>query len=433
MKQEQESLGNLIPRLEGDSYLNFVNSLKSEVTKECYKNALVRFLKFCEISSTEDLARLSPAEIEFYLKRYLENQKQNNSSYSSMTMITNTVNHFCTMNDIVINSRKISKFKTPTGNGKGKGQEQDEAYSRPEIQKLLNVASLRMRVCILVYASTGIRKSALPSIQLRHLEKIDKASLYELVIYSGEKEQYITFCTPECAKTIDEYLDYRTRLGEILTPDSYLIREDFDINDIEQIRSKSRKISERTIGSAFYALSIKAGIRQRAHDKFARKRVPLFHGFRKFFTTQLTSSGVNPIHGLMLEGHSTGIRDHYARPPEQEKLAEYMKAVNNLTINEENRQRLEIQALKQEKTNYETLDAKIDAIHREFLERSVRLGAKEQDSEYDWEDMKPLTEEEIQQRLRKRRIRDNMIRRRDKRLEEDPDAELTEKSVALTF
>jgi hypothetical protein len=180
-EQAQEQEEQVIPTRQqeilklfvGDSANNFINSLKSEVTKRCYIDALIRFMKFSQIVTTEDLAKLSPSEFEFYLKKYLEHQKQNNGSYSSMNMITNAVNHFCVMNDIVINSHKIAKFKTPTGNGKCDGQEQDEAYSREEIQKLLNVAPLRIKVCILVYASTGIRKSALPSIQLRHLEKIE--------------------------------------------------------------------------------------------------------------------------------------------------------------------------------------------------------------------------------------------------------------------
>lgn len=269
----QEEKASLISNLStsdilvGDSYLNFINSLKADSTKECYTNALMRFMKFFDIKDTQTLATLTPSEFEFYLKKYLEHQKQNNSSYNSMSMITNTVNHFCT-NDIVINSRKISKFKSPTGNGKGRGQEHDEVYTREEIQKLLNLAPLRMKVCILVYASTGIRKGALASIKLRHLEKIsDNENFYKITVYSGTRDQYITFTTPECSKTIDEYFDYRTRLGEELTPDSYLIREDFDITDIEQIKLKSRRISDRTISSGFYALSIKAGTRQGTSDK----------------------------------------------------------------------------------------------------------------------------------------------------------------------
>ena len=320
MAQQEKAVGKNLTEvvLEGDCYLNFINSLKSEVTKRCYRDALTRFMRFSQIATTEELARLSSSEFEFYLKRYLEHQKQTDGSYSSMNMVTNTVNHFCTMNDIVINSRKISKFKTPTGNGKGKGQEQDEAYTCEEIQKLLNVAPLRMKVCILIYASTGIRKSALPSIQMRHLEKIDKHNIYKLIIYPGEKEQYFAFCSPECAKTIDEYLEYRTRLGEILTPESYLIREDFDINDIEQIRSKSRSISHRTISANFYALSIKAGTRQRSQDQFARQQIPLFHGFRKWFTTQLINSKLDPEKREMLLGHTIGLTGAYYRPSEDD-------------------------------------------------------------------------------------------------------------------
>ncbi|MDW0197589.1 MAG: hypothetical protein QOD16_02490, partial [Nitrososphaeraceae archaeon] len=304
--------------LVGDSYLNFINSLKTESTKECYKNALLRFMRFFDIKDTQTLATLSPSEFEFYIKKYLEYQKQNNSSYNSMSMITNTVNHFCTMNDIVINSRKIAKFKTPTGNGKGKGQEEDEAYSREEIQKLFNVAPLRMKVCILVFASTGIRKGALASIQLRHMEKVAYAenNVYKITVYPGTRDQYIGFTTPECSKTIDEYFEYRTRLGEVLNPDSYLIREDFDITDIEQIRLKSRRISDRTISSGFYALAIKAGTRQRTPDKFTRKRVALLYGFRKFFTTELINSKLDPQKRELLLGHKIGLTGAYYRPTE---------------------------------------------------------------------------------------------------------------------
>jgi len=39
----------------------------------------------------------------------------------------------------------------------------------------------------------------------------------------------------------------------------------------------------------------------------------------------------------MLEGHSVGIEEHYCKPSESDLEAEYMKAVDNLTINEENR------------------------------------------------------------------------------------------------
>jgi hypothetical protein len=139
-------------------------------------------------------------------------------------------------NDIIINSRKINKFKSPE-----KKQNLDKAYTHQDLHKLLSMSSSRVRLIVLIYASTSIRRSALPPLKLKHLEKID--NLYKFTIYEGEKEQYFTFCTPECAILIDEYLDYRRRSGEKLTDVSPLIREEFDIDDLEQIKKKARFVN----------------------------------------------------------------------------------------------------------------------------------------------------------------------------------------------
>lgn len=56
----------------------------------------------------------------------------------------------------------------------------------------------------MIYSLTGIRRSALTPLQLRNLKKIDNHDLYKFTIYEGEKEQYITYRTPETASLIDE-------------------------------------------------------------------------------------------------------------------------------------------------------------------------------------------------------------------------------------
>jgi hypothetical protein len=50
---------------------------------------------------------------------------------------------------------------------------------------------------------------ALPSIKISDLERIDK--VYKITVYAGDKEEYLTFCTPECAKEIDAYIEYRKK------------------------------------------------------------------------------------------------------------------------------------------------------------------------------------------------------------------------------
>jgi hypothetical protein len=52
--------------------------------------------------------------------------------------------------------------------------------------------------------------------------------VYKITIYSGDRQEYFTFCTPECAKEIDTYIDFRNRHGERLTDDSYLLVKRFD-------------------------------------------------------------------------------------------------------------------------------------------------------------------------------------------------------------
>lgn len=60
------------------------------------------------------------------------------------------------------------------------------------------------------------------------------------------------------------------------------------------------------------------------------------HGYRKWFKTQCELAGMKSINIEILMGHSIGISDSYYRIPERELLKDYLKAVDHLTINENN-------------------------------------------------------------------------------------------------
>lgn len=60
------------------------------------------------------------------------------------------------------------------------------------------------------------------------------------------------------------------------------------------------------------------------------------HGFRKWFKTRCEQSGMKSIDIETVMGHSIGVSDSYYRITEEELLNEYLKAVNLLTINENN-------------------------------------------------------------------------------------------------
>jgi integrase len=106
----------------------------------------------------------------------------------------------------------------------------DMPYAYEEIHKILDKCDERKRVVILLLASTGIRRGAIPELKYSDLKWIDQYQIYEITVYKGFKEEYKTFCSLECAYSVNSYLDFRRRNGEVITADSYLIRKQFDTN-----------------------------------------------------------------------------------------------------------------------------------------------------------------------------------------------------------
>ena len=107
------------------------------------------------------------------------------------------------MNDITtLNWKKISKVLSEY-----KRVANDRPYTREEIKKMLERTDQRDRIIILLMCSLGRRQGAIHSLKLGHLEKMQQ-DVYKIVVYKNHSEEYITFCSPECAKAIDDYLTF---------------------------------------------------------------------------------------------------------------------------------------------------------------------------------------------------------------------------------
>jgi hypothetical protein len=188
-------------------------------------------------------------------------------------------------------------------------------------------------------------------LKIKHLTKIQKYNLYKIKVYAGyPKWEHFTFTTPEAANSMDAYFDYRQRYGEKINPDSPVIREQFDITDILSVK-QPKKLTAKYFGDMLNETLQRAGIFAVVHmtegQKVGRIRnaVPRAHGFRKFFETNLIRAKVlDPIPELLL-GHDIGLKKHYVRLGEDEILEEYLKAVDALTINEENRLKRKVEQL----------------------------------------------------------------------------------------
>ena len=119
---------------------------------------------------------------------------------------------------------------------------EDRPYIKEEIAKMLDntLISKRDRGIILLFASSGIREGALTKLTIKDLIPIEKYNIYMLTIYrKSKRDKYITFCTSEARRAIDDYLQWRQKLGEKLIADSPVFRKSFNKNDVLQIKTCS--------------------------------------------------------------------------------------------------------------------------------------------------------------------------------------------------
>lgn len=203
-----------------NAYDNFVNSINSDQTKEQYEYCLEQFLKYCQMN-LDSILKLPQNEISSLIVNYLLQRKV---SRQYKVVIFSAIKHACEMNDVVLNWTKMKKF-IRTDNRDNSINGKDRGYTHEEIQKILEFSDQRANTAFLLLASTGMRIGALQTIKIGDLERID--DLYKIIVYSGDREEYVTFTTLECANEIDNYLEYRTRRGEQITQDSYLLVQKF--------------------------------------------------------------------------------------------------------------------------------------------------------------------------------------------------------------
>jgi integrase len=336
----------------------FMYTVKSERTKELYKEYLKYFEKFSGICVTK-LLTMKPKEIENILIKYVIFMRDRKLSNSSIKGRISPLIVFLELNDILVNKRKIKKYY-----GEEKKTVRDEAYTTEDIAKMLSVAKLRVKVMILVYSSTGIRRDAIIDLKLKHLEKIPEYNLYKVTVYENSKEEYVTFTTPEAANMIDLYLKHREEAGETINKESYLVRNDYDYF-VKDVSRNPKPVTSWNLNTLFRQLLLKIGLRAQNKSKYSRHEKPIFHALRKFHSSQLVESNLKTELRWLLEGHNLRANDSsYVRVSEKRLLEEYLRAVNNLTINEENRLKIKVEELTKKQDDIEL----IKAAHEKYKE-----------------------------------------------------------------
>jgi|SRR5215207_2532025 len=393
-----------------ESFRNFVSKFRnSPITKQAYTDWLRRFMDYCnlpdvktrigiDIGDNTDLLLFDDnRKIQNIIKRFIDYQYDvRGLSPVSVRGYYLAIKHFYQSNEIMLNWPIIKDYVGVTTNMK---RSIDMPYTYEEIHKMLDKADERERVIILLLASTGMRRGALYELKYGDVKWINQYQIYEVTIYKGFKEEYKTYCSMECAFSINSYLDFRKRNGERITAESYLIRKQFNTRNRQGLIKISdatdpphkHKITMRNLESIIYRLIYDAGIRNYDEKKGRlgdRHKNMAAHSFRKFFENKCLEGGVDPFYVSVLMGHKAGIgvEKHYYRPDSIQGEFSLMqlyvnKAMPYLTISDESRlklknRELEIRmredeerfkrAIQERESRYDTLAAQILALNKKL-------------------------------------------------------------------
>jgi integrase len=358
--------------LEGASFHIFINSLKSAKTKERYSKFISDFAKWKNVNQLDDLLHGDPKSQKADVMSYLFQLRGQGQSSSSRNIALAAIKHYYEMNDIALAWKPIGKCV-----GEQVREFDDRPYTNEEIKRLLEVADLKYRAIIFLMISSGVRVGSIPSIKYGHLQKMSGYEIFKISVYKKSKEEYYTFCTPECYSVITEYLDHRRRLGEVLTAESPLFRIDPNPHSKKDIRN-AKPLSYEAIKSKLRNMLIRSGVAKYealsdSNMKGKRRNdVQAAHGLRKFFASQMENADVNDFDNEALMGHKTGLRGRYRKTPEK-RLREYLKAIDFLTINEENRLKTKVEVLEEKNKEIESLREELNQIRESHIKSQANI------------------------------------------------------------
>ncbi len=328
---------------------SFVYALKAAETQRQYPRRFRAFLDFLGYKGTlQDQAKLflenarqnaqwAEAELMKFITFQRERVEAREIVSSTIRNYIKATKLFCQMNDLVLNWDKIRR-----GLPSARQSANDRAPTLEEIKRLLEYPDRRMKPIIYTMVSSGIRIGSWDYLCWKHVSPIlenGKLIAAKLQVYAGDPEEYYCFITPEAYTSLNDWMEFRSGYGEVITGDSWLMRDIWQTTNItygaklglatcpKKLRSSGiRRLLERALWEQ--------GLRHPLVNGVRRHEWKAAHGFRKFFKTQAERT-MKSLNVEILMGHNIGLADSYYKPSEQELLKEYLSAVVLLTIHDD--------------------------------------------------------------------------------------------------
>jgi len=384
----------------------FYQGIRSPITKSKYTEILKRVL--CEI--LEDFLQ---GTFEQRVKQLVLESKQN-PEWSTMillaiakklkerTVLPTTNKNYLNPNSIPNYFKPIRKlfdmnsvptawpriyaaFPETNNNSEGRG------YTRLEIQKMLNFAKGALdRAIILVASSSGIREGGLvlqwedlrPVYRVKDKlffeiteSEIDAATIVcaVITIYRKSNEVNYAFITPEAYNAL---MDYR------LTWFKEIGRQPKDNDPIfKNAGSIPTHLSGAGIKARMYRVAKSSGVWLSPKGGSRRAEIPIMNGFRRFFNkmNKETISKDSSIGALIKKEYMmshTGLVKldrNYFQTHIMELVEEYLEAVPNLTISDEERLKSQNQKQYQELSEIKSKQIETEALRKQVRDLGSRL------------------------------------------------------------
>jgi hypothetical protein len=348
-KEEKEIDESITP------YANFLYALKSPEVRRQYPKLLKIFLDTIKFEFDKDIE--NRAYLLFHQsiskKKWLETQIINFVEYQkhrverkeiaagTLKNYVKVIKLFCQMNEI---ENLVLWKKVKIGMPKVKEQADDRAPTLDEIKKLTEYPDIRVKSIVYTMISSGIRIGAFDYLKWKHIipiEREGKIVAAKIIVYSGEPEQYFSFITPEAYNSLKEWMDYRASYGERINGNSWLMRDIWQKTHHRYshrigLASEPEQLKSTAIKNMISSMWQVVGVRNQLGNGQKRHEFKGVHGFRKFFETHCQLV-MNHNNIKMLMAHSLGESGNYHRPTETHLVEDYLKAVDLLTVKEENR------------------------------------------------------------------------------------------------
>jgi len=370
---------------DNNAYSLFLYGVRSPVTRDYYLRRLRIFFNYIKLLPDQTMekrcnsfaayARNNPNLVFRNIIEFLQYQRERVERKeivgATLKNFLKPLKLFCEMSDIPVPWKKITR-----GLPKVKRYADDRAPTFEEIKKICDYPDRRMKALIFTMSSCGIRIGAWDYLRWTHIipiEKNGKIIAAKINVYAGTEEEYFSFITPESYYELEKWINFRRGSGEIIDEDTWIMVQLWNTkSEYVPNNNKIKSIGiKQLVARGLRTQGVRIKKKKKTDNAYGtRYEFQTNHGFRKWFKTRCELAGMKSINIEKLMGHSIGISDSYYRATEAELLEDYLKAVDYLTINDENRLKLKLeQRVQIEKSQLEALKADFERFKNEVLKQ----------------------------------------------------------------